>query len=211
MHYNRLKKGQPLEGPPLKLVVREKAPKKKCLHCERVASYSGPLCSLHYRRKLRGIAPDAPLRTAPDKGQCTIASCTSPAKVKGMCELHYHRAREGREMNPAPKPAKYVGPHGYVYITGGKKGGAKVLEHRVVMEQIIGRPLLRHENVHHINGDRADNRPSNLEIWNTSQPSGQRVPDKVAWAIELLELYAPETLSGRGAQLRLLGREEGAA
>lgn len=57
------------------------------------------------------------------------------------------------------------------------------------MEQYIGRPLLRHEEVHHINGVRHDNRPENLELWSTSQPKGQRVEDKLAWAREMISLY----------------------
>lgn len=57
------------------------------------------------------------------------------------------------------------------------------------MERMLGRPLLPGENVHHRNGDRSDNREINIELWNTSQPSGQRVTDKVRWALELIEQY----------------------
>ena len=42
--------------------------------------------------------------------------------------------------------------------------GKQVREHRYLMEQHIGRKLQKNEVVHHINGDRADNRIENLEV-----------------------------------------------
>jgi hypothetical protein len=69
-----------------------------------------------------------------------------------------------------------------------------VNEHQIVMEGVLGRPLLPGENVHHKNGVRNDNRPENLELWSVRQPPGQRVEDKTVWAIEWLRIYAPEAL-----------------
>lgn len=74
----------------------------------------------------------------------------------------------------APGDRKFIGNRdGYVRLTGER--GIYNLEHRAVMEAMIGRPLKPNETVHHKNGIRHDNRPDNLELWAKNHGAGQRV------------------------------------
>ncbi len=78
-----------------------------------------------------------------------------------------------------------------VYAPNSPMANAKgyVPEHRLTITKVLGRELLPGENVHHVNGVVLDNRPSNLELWVTTQPSGQRPSDLVQWAREILVRY----------------------
>lgn len=110
-----------------------------------------------------------------------------------------HHYRFKRYGDPLGQPVKderersYVTPAGYRTVLHPNHPNADkqgyVLEHRFVMSELLGRPLLPHESVHHLNGDRLDNRVKNLELWSKSQPPGQRVKDKVTWAREIIALY----------------------
>jgi hypothetical protein len=68
-------------------------------------------------------------------------------------------------------------------------GSGYVPEHVFVMSGMIERPLRKGEEVHHRNGDKSDNSPSNLELWDTRHPRGQRVSDKIKWASEFLRAH----------------------
>lgn len=94
-----------------------------------------------------------------------------------FCSRTCARSAGNGRQKPWPEGSKRMTREGYVMI---KVGSEWPLEHRVVMERILGRPLARGENVHHRNGDRSDNRPENLELWRKKQPYGQRVSDLMA-------------------------------
>lgn len=65
---------------------------------------------------------------------------------------------------------------GYIYV---KVDGRWVLEHRHIMEQILKRPLERHEWVRHIDQNHENNDPKNLELRMSKKrgPSGVAVSD----------------------------------
>ena len=88
------------------------------------------------------------------------------------------------ENNPRWKGGRRITQSGYVEVYSpdhphADKNRKTVYEHRLVMEQHIGRYLSSDEIVHHINGDKSDNRIDNLQLTNSSDHSREHI-DRLA-------------------------------
>jgi hypothetical protein len=130
-------------------------------------------CHGHYLRWSRTgrLDADRPLRR-PRRSTCTVPGCVRPMHGQELCRTHLRRlAVLG---TPAPElPVRAPGDDGWVthgyrgvvvpeHLRHLTAGAAHVLEHRLVMAVLLGRPLAAGESVHHRGGDRLDNRPLNL-------------------------------------------------
>lgn len=116
--------------------------------------------------------------------------CTNPSCRKEFVSLWQSRAHNNpqgycsrkcwyQHKRDEGKGGRWKNADGYVLIFIGKgepgtHPDGRILEHRYVMQEMLGRPLVEGENVHHKNGIKDDNRPENLELWVTHQPKGQR-------------------------------------
>jgi hypothetical protein len=127
-------------------------------------------------------------------------------RQKALCSTECRslfRTLDYQRKHPDAQPTVNKYKNGYTRtVVPGKNGerSRELLTHRWVMEQHLGRRLFPHETVHHVNGDRSFNDISNLELFSSRHGPGQRVIDKVAFAIEMLQLY-PEFAREAGCML----------
>jgi transposase-like protein len=81
-------------------------------------------------------------------------------------------SRLTRERHPGWKGGEVKVTGGYIAthvaiddpLASMRRGSGYVLKHRLVMARLLGRPLSDDETVHHIDGDRSNNEPSNLQL-----------------------------------------------
>lgn len=163
-------------------------------------------CHGHYQRWKRNgdLKSNRPLGRRTE-GACRVDQCDRSIYARGLCAPHYRRQMHSGDVRADQPIRRDPGDrhisHGYYVVVVPVEmrwlthGESTCLEHRYVMAQQLGRPLTADESVHHKNGDRLCNEPSNLELWSRWQPRGQRVADKVAWAVEMLRRYRPEMLA----------------
>lgn len=88
------------------------------------------------------------------------------------------RERHERAATANWKGGRAVDKKGYVRIwvppgTPGRTASGRMAEHRLVMQQHLGRPLAPWEHVHHRNGIKSDNRIENLEVVVTTPHRGR--------------------------------------
>lgn len=136
---------------------------------------------------------------------CTIKLCSSKVLAKNLCGKHYQQQlavtkktnKCGCGCEQLTQYTFIAGHHTRLFTseeqtrrgrmnTGDtqrdrgssnwyrKIGGRH--EHRIVMEQSIGRFLSSSEVVHHINGDKKDNRIENLQVMSRSEHLKEHLP-----------------------------------
>lgn len=114
-----------------------------------------------------GGATMRPLGSLTDAGRKAIQASGRRRKGSKRTEAQCLNIKAGRcawgEENAVGFSIK---PNGYAEYTRGEHKGRSV--HVVLMEQRIGRRLLRDEVVHHIDGDRSNNNTNNLALMTRS-------------------------------------------
>lgn len=159
---------------------KEKSRKMTCSNCKRtgllILNMTEKLCTKCDREKKESLDP---LKKEIRRKQVRESS----------------RRKRGTKIDAPVRKSKgwWLTSQGYVMIFEPNHPNSNINgcinQHVFVMSQHLKRPLKKGESVHHINGQRDDNRIENLELWHRSHPPGQRLDEKIEWAKKFLEEY----------------------
>ncbi len=110
---------------------------------------------------------------------CTVDNCgryAPHATPKRCCNMHFRRWWRYGTFEYVRQGKRRPNKSGYILIG---KNGKQQQEHRLIMEEHLGRKLLPFpiETVHHINGIRSDNRIENLVV--ISQAEHVKIHDPI--------------------------------
>jgi len=155
---------------------------KECLAKSKRVDYGSAICEecgkifeIKYKTNPNRVCSKVCKYKKVSRLQKQVAIYDNPMRKPGATEK-WRATQKERGFNVGQKHPAWKGgvevyrSHKYVYAPNhpnAHKG--KVAEHRLVMEQHIGRYLESNEIVHHINGDGLDNRIENLQITNRQE------------------------------------------
>lgn len=118
-------------------------------------------CYSHYAQLVRNGRVAQIRKGKAEDHQCIFPDCERSQRGRGYCKTHYENLLAGKKLKPIRQMGGGWTQNGYRMH---KIGGRTIFDHRMVMEKALGRQLLPSETVHHINGNRSDNRLENLQL-----------------------------------------------
>lgn len=113
---------------------------------------------------------------------------------------HQQFARRGQKSH-AWKGGTYTTHMGYIAQYAPEhpnNNGGYVLQHRLVMESVLGRLLTKDECIHHVNGNKTDNRPENLQVVTPSEHGRHHFDDTITKWVKSNPKHASQIRSAAG-------------
>lgn len=155
--------------------LKDREPRKTCKTCgvalsKTALTYCSTACMWQDRRTLVTKT-------------CTVCGADYTVKPSEAETSKYcSRACKDQGLRLTGPGARTVRQDGYISVYYPTHPDAdtngRILEHRLVAEQKYGRRILPTEQVHHINGVRADNRPENLEVLPAGDHTRQTIKEQ---------------------------------